>query len=121
MGEKNYPRGRLALGNGDLVDITNVKVTHTNNAKQVHTMNRSGTGTVKGNEECSVSYDCVVSETGQERDYFALVKTSKIVQLRIKLPLETITVNGSYKTRSFDLPMDDAIKLSLEFVGHMAD
>jgi hypothetical protein len=121
MGDKIYPRGRIALGSGDLIDVTNVKVMHTNNAKQVHTMNRSGTGTVKGNEETTISYDCVVSETGQERDYFALVKTGKIVQLRIKLPLETITVEGSYKSRSFDLPLDDSIKLSLEFVGSMAD
>ena len=45
----------------------------------------------------------------------------KIVQLRVKLPLETITVVGSYKSRNFDLPMDDSIKLSLEFIGSMSD
>lgn len=118
---KVYPRGRIALGSGDLIDVTNVKVTHTNNSKQVHTMNKSGTGIVKGNEECTISFDCVVSETGQERDYFALVKTGAIVQLRVKLPLETITVNGAFKSRNFDLPMDDSIKLSLEFIGSMAD
>lgn len=121
MGDKIYPRGRIALGSGDLLDVTNIKVTHTNNSKQVHTINRSGTGIVKGNEETTVSYDCVVSETGQERDYFQLVKTGAIVQLRVKLPLETITVEGAYKTRSFDLPLDDSIKLSLEFIGSMAD
>lgn len=118
---KIYPRGRIALGSGDLIDVTNVKVNHTNNSKQVHTMNKSGTGVVKGNEETTISYDCVISQTGQERDYFALVKTGAIVQLRVKLPLETITVNGVYKSRSFDLPMDDSIKLSLEFIGTMAD
>lgn len=121
MGDKVYPRGRIALGSGDLIDVTNVKVNHTNNAKQVHTMNRSGTGVVKGVEETTVSYDAVISSEGQERDYFQLVKSGKIVQLRIKLPGETITVEGMYKSRSFDLPMDDSVKVSLEFIGHMAD
>lgn len=121
MGDRQFPRGRIALGNGDLIDVTNVKLMHTNNSKQVHTMNKSGTGVVKGNEETTISYDCVVSETGQERDYFTLVKSGKIVQVRLKLPLETITVEGAYKTRSFDLPTDDSIKLSLEFIGSMAD
>jgi len=121
MGEKIYPRGRIALGNGDLIDVTNVKVMHTNNSKQVHTMNRPGSGIVMGNEETNITYDAVVSEEGQERDYFALVKTGKIVQLRVKVPGETITVKGTYKSRSFELPLDAEIKLSLEFNGHMSD
>lgn len=121
MGDKIFPRGRIALGNGDLLDVTNVKVMTTNNAKQVHTMNKSGVGIVKGNEETTVSYDTVVSEDGQERDYFGLVKSGLITQVRIKVPGETITVQGSYKTRSFDLPLDSEIKLSLEFIGSMAD
>lgn len=121
MGDQIYPRGRIAQGNGDLIDVTNVKVTHTNNSKQVHTIRQKGAGITYGIEETTVSYDAVVGEDGQERDYFGLVKTGKIVQLRIKIPGETITVEGAYKTRDFELPLDDAIKLSLEFIGHMVD
>jgi len=121
MGEKKYPRGRIALGNGDLIDVTGVRVNTTNNAKQVHTLARPGNGIVLGNEETTVSYDAVVSEDGQERDYFQLVKSGKIVQLRIKVPGETISVKGAYRSRNFDLPLDDSIKLSLEFVGHLSD
>ena len=121
MGNKIYPRGRIALGNGDLIDVTNVTVSTTNNAKQVHTLRQKGSGITMGVEETTVSYDSVVSETGQERDYFQLVKGGKIVQLRIKVPGETITVEGTYKTRGFELPLDDSIKLSMEFVGHAVD
>lgn len=121
MGDKIYPRGRIALGNGDLIDVTNIKYTHTNNAKQVHTIRQKGSGIVLGNEESTISYDCVVSEDGAERDYFQLVKTGRIVQLRVKVPGETITVQGTYKTRDFELPLDDSIKLSMEFVGHTVD
>lgn len=117
MGDKVYPRGRIAVGSGDLIDVTNVKINTTNNAKQVHTILQKGAGITLGVEETTVSFDSVIGEDGQERDYFTLVKTGVISQLRIKLPLETITVEGTYKTRDFELPLDDSIKLSMEFVG----
>lgn len=116
-----YPRGQIALGSGDLIDVTNIKVDHSNGAKQVHTIRQKGAGIALGLEECAVSYDAVVSEEGQERDYFSLVKKGTIVQLRIKIPGETMTINGSYSTRNFELPIDDAIKLALSFVGAMVD
>lgn len=119
--QKLYPKGQIALGSGDLIDVTNVKVDHKNNGKQVHTIRRSGVGVTMGNEETTVSYDCVVSEDGQERDYFRLVKKGTVQQLRIKIPGETITVDGIYTDRSFDLPIDDSIKLSLSFIGHTQD
>lgn len=117
MGDKVFPRGRIALGGGDLIDVTNIKVTTTNNAKQVHTINQKGAGITLGTEETTVSYDSVVSQDGVERDYYQLVKTGKIVQLRLKVPGETITVTGAYKSRDFELPLDDSIKLSMEFIG----
>lgn len=118
---KKYPRGQIALGSGDLHDAVNIKVTHTNNAKQVHTIRQKGAGITLGTEETTVSFETVVSEDGPERDYFEAVKKGRIKQLRVKLPGETITVNGVFKSRDFELPLDDAIKLNLEFIGHMAD
>lgn len=116
-----YPRGQIALDNGDLLDVTNVKVDHTNNGKQVHTIRRKAAGIVLGTEETTVSYDSVISEEGQERDYFNMVKKGLIKQLRIKIPGETITVNGIYTSRSFELPLDDSIKLAMSFIGGMTD
>lgn len=118
MGQRYFPKGRIALGGGDLIDVVNVKYTHTNNAKQVHTLRESGAGITMGVEESTVSYDTVVGAEGVERDYFQLVKTGKIVQVRIKVPGETITVEGAYTTRDFELPLDDSVKLSMSFVGH---
>ncbi len=119
MGQNVYERGRIAVGSGDLIDVTNIKVSTTNNAKQVHTILQKGAGITLGVEETNVSFDSVIAQDGQERDYFALVKTGKISTLRIKLPKETITVEGAYKTRDFELPIDDSIKLMMEFVGHL--
>lgn len=119
MGDKVYPRGRIAAGSGDLIDVTNIKITTTNNAKQVHTIIQKGAGITQGVEETTVNFDFVISEDGQERDYYALVKTGRISQLRLKIPGETLTVEGSYKTRDIEMPLDDAIKGTMEFVGHL--
>jgi len=116
-----YPRGRIALANGDLVDCTNVKIDHTNNAKQVHTIAKKGAGITQGNEETTVSFDLVVSENGPERDWIAYLKRGLIKQIRLKLPGLTITVNGMVKQSSIDMPLDDAIKQSITFIGHTTD
>jgi hypothetical protein len=116
-----YPRGQIAQGSGDLIDVTNIKLDQVNNGKQVHTIRRKAAGVTLGVEETTISFDSVVSEEGQERDYFTLVKKGIITQVRIKIPGETMTVNGIYTTRNFELPLDDAIKLSLTFIGAMSD
>lgn len=116
--QKFYPKGAIATDGGDLIQVTNIKYTHKNGAKQVHTIRKKGAGITLGNEESTISYDTVVDSAGQERDYYLAVKKGLIKQLRIKVPGETITVNGVYESRDFDLPLDDAIKLSLSFIGH---
>lgn len=121
MGDKIYPRGQIALASGDLIDVTSVKISTTNNAKQVHTIRQKGAGITLGVEETTVSYDAAISQDGQERDYFALVKKGTIVNLRVKIPGETMTVEGTYSMRDFDLPLDSEIVLSMSFVGHLVD
>lgn len=119
--QKIYPRGQIALDSGDLIDVTNVKLDHTNNAKQVHTIRQKGAGITLGIEETTISFDCVISEDGPERDYFNFVKKGRVKQLRMKVPSLTFTVNGVFKDQSYELPLDDSIKLSMSFVGHMED
>jgi hypothetical protein len=118
MGKRVYPKGRIAYGSGDLIQVTNVKYSHTNNVKQVHTIVEKGSGITTGVEETTVSFDSVVSAAGAERNYFALVKSGVITDLRLKVPFETINVEGAFKSRDFELPLDDSIKLSLQFIGH---
>ena len=118
---KLYPRGFIALGNGDLIDVTNVKITTTNNASQVHTLRQDGAGVVKGTEETTVTYDAVISTDGPEADYFKKVKQMIIEQLRIKIPTQTITVNGVYQVSDLELPIDAPIKQSLTFIGRQED
>jgi hypothetical protein len=115
---KIFPRGFIAMGNGDLIQVTNIKVDHVNNAKQVHTIRKKGAGIVLGTEETTVSFDAVVDEDGSERDYLKMLKSGEIKQVRVKVPGETISVNGVVSSLSKELPLDGEIKFSITFIGH---
>ncbi len=114
-----FPRGSIAMGNGDLMQVTNVKVSLKNGAKLKHTLRKKGAGAVLGNEECTVTFDYEIPETGPEKDYMDLVQTGAVKQLRLKVPAKTYTVNGVYSSSDMELPLDDAIKGSCEFIGKM--
>lgn len=114
---KIYPRGQLALGNGDLVQVTNVKHVTKNNGKLVHTIRQSPSGVVKGVTDGELSFDAVCDEDGFERDYFKLIMDGTIKQFRVKVPGETISFTGMATERSLELPMDDAVKYSINVVG----
>jgi hypothetical protein len=121
MAEKIYPRGYIAMGSGDLLQVTNVKIDHVNNAKQVHTIRQKGAGITMGVEETTVSFDSVVDEDGPERDFLKQLKKGSFKQIRIKIPGETITINGTVSALSKELPLDDAIKFSITYIGHTED
>lgn len=116
-----FPRGRLALGSGDLMKITNVKLDSTNNAKQVHTIRIKGAGITLGTEEHTLSFDMVVGEDGEERDWYKMLKAGQIKQARIKVPGRTITIEGTSKTIGLELPLDAEIKQTVQFIGAMDD
>lgn len=119
--QKKFPRGWIAMGNGDLLQVTNVKIDHTNNAKQVHTIRRKGAGVTLGVEETTVSFDAVVDEEGSERDYLKMLKQGQIKQLRVKVPGETLTITGTVSALSKELPLDSEIKYSITFIGRTED
>lgn len=119
--QKIYPRGAVALASGNLIQATNIKVSNTNNAKQVHTIAQKGSGVTFGVEETTVTFELVISEDGEERDWLAMLKQGQIKQLRIKVPGRTMTINGAVKQDDYELPLDDAIKQTITFIGHMDD
>ncbi|MCP4674345.1 MAG: hypothetical protein GY854_02270 [Deltaproteobacteria bacterium] len=116
-----FPRGGISLGNGDLVDVTNIKLDTKNNSKQVHTIRRKGAGITPGNEDTTITFDAMISEFGEEADWLKAVKKGTIKQLRIKIPGRTIACNGVFTDFGIEIPLDDAIKLSMTFIGHVDD
>jgi hypothetical protein len=115
-----YPKGRIALGNGDLYDVENVKITVKNGAKLKHTLRRSPSGVTKGTTEAEISFEGTVPESGYERDYIGKVLAGTVTQIRIKVPGETITFTGVPTERGMDLPLDDAVKFNVNWIGKVS-
>lgn len=116
-----FPQAYLAMGNGDLLLVTNFTVTLGNGGKQAHTIRVKGAGIIPGNQESTVTFDSIIPETGPERNYWRDVIEGNIRQLRAKVPggRTTLTVNGSFTQCDLDGPLDDATKTSCTFIGHM--
>lgn len=113
-----FPRGAIALDNGDLVQVVNVKVDQKKaGTKIVHTIRQQGAGIVLGNEETNATWEFVNPEGGAERDYYKMLRTGKVKKVRIKVPGETFAIIGVVHGRGLELPVDDAIKGTVEFMG----
>jgi len=116
-----YPRGQISMGPGDLVQVTNVSFSYTNNGRLRHTLKQSPSGKVLGNQEVSGSFTAAIDEDGPERDYFARVKSGEEVSMRLKLPVTTKNVVGFLVSVDGDIPLDDAVELTINFQGKFSD
>lgn len=95
---KRYPRGQMKMA-GDLVQVTNASFKKTNNAKLMHTLRKSPSGVVLGHNEATFSFEAIVDEDGQERDW------------------DNIQGKGLFKTFQFIRPATDAAVV----IGVVAD
>lgn len=117
-----YPKAQLAMGNGDLMQVTNFSHNIDNKGKQQHTLRRTGAGLVMGKAESEVTFDYAVDEDGPEHNYIRMVQKGTIRQLRAKLPGgSVIVINGMATRHGLDAPLEDAVKGSVRFIGHTDD
>lgn len=116
-----YPQAFLAMGNGDLLEVTDFSVSLDNGAKQHHTLRKMGAGIIFGTRNTNVSFNSSIPEGGPERNYWKDCIEKKIKQIRAKLPggVTTLVINGAFKEVNTDGPLDDATKVACTFVGHL--
>lgn len=117
-----FPQSYLAMGNGDLVQVTDFTLNLANNGKQVHTQRRSGAGVVKGKPNTTVTFNFSIDEEGPERDYWRLVQKGTIKQLRAKTPGGRVfVVNGMFTAVNLNGPLEDATTGACTFIGKLED
>lgn len=121
--QRIYPQAYLAMGNGDLIQVTDFTISLTNGAKQKHSLRRRGAGIAFGVEETTVTFNAEISEDGPERNYWKNVIRRTIHQIRGKVPggKTVLTVNGAFSQVNLDGPLDDATKIACTFVGKMEE
>ena len=86
MPMKKYPKAYLAMGNGDLIQVTNFTVNYGNSGKVKSTLRRPANGVTTGNPECTCTFDSEIDEDGPERNYWKMCDAGEIKQIRAKLP-----------------------------------
>jgi hypothetical protein len=116
--QKQYPRGQVSFGAGDLIQCINAKFTFVNGAKVQSTLRRNPSGVILGNKSVTANFDCKVDEDGPERDWVGLVNSGKPQQARFKFPGgKTYTLNVTVSQLDAASSMEDGCDHNVTLVG----
>lgn len=118
---KRYPRGQIAIGNGDLQQASLARFTFTNNGRLKHTLRKTPAGFVLGTREASGSFELQVDEDGPELQVFEAIRAGEIKNFRFKLPQITKTIEGIFTSVDVEEPLDDAVKFTVNFIGKLKE
>jgi hypothetical protein len=114
-----YPKGQIGYGSGNLKQCTNAKFSLNRNAKLKHSIAKSPSGICYGHEELSGTLEFEVDETGIERDLIDDLKRGKRRNFRFKDAISTDEINGVLTSFDKEIPSDDAVKISVGFIGKL--
>jgi hypothetical protein len=112
-----YYKAQLALGSGNLMDVTNFRIEFMDNSKKVNTF--GGEGIFQGSQDSTLSFDFSVGQYGEEADWVDMVKTLSIKQFRFKVPSRTLTFEGKISNYSLESTLDSEIKGSVTVIGNL--
>jgi hypothetical protein len=115
--QKFYPKARLSKGAGDLVDVTEVTVKFSKGRKQVGTLRNPEAGVTNGEHANEISFKCVLSEDGFERDYQSDFDNDTFAQYRLKVPGTTYSLTGLIDDLEVTSTKDGAIEFSCKVIG----
>lgn len=116
-----YPRGQINVGQGTLQFAASAKFSYVNGAKVKHSLRRPGAGVVLGNPEVTGSIELDITENGPERDFFFMVRKGEVKQFVFDIPADSKAINAVVSGIDVDMPVDDAVKQTVNFVGTMVD
>jgi len=114
-----FTRARIAMGSGDLFDVTNFTADIKSPAKAIHTLRQDVAGIFKGPVEASISFDAPVSDLGLEADWLRAVGKRSQKQLRVKIPNKTLTFTGEFESLGIKGSSDSETTVSLSFIGRV--
>lgn len=113
-----FPKAHIALGAGDLQQVTNWRLAITNDGKKKATLRKRNAGFTLGVETSTLSFDMEIDEEGIERDYLAMIRTGTTQKVRCALPGgQQLMFVGIATSKTLEQPLDDALKVSIEMIG----
>lgn len=114
---KRYPRGQMKMA-GDLVQVSDARFRHTNNARLLHTLRASPSGYVKGNSETSFDFTALIDEDGTERDWEEIARNAegKTFQF-IKPAADAAVVFGTLVQVEVSMAAGEPVTLTASGIG----
>lgn len=117
----DYPKARLALGSGDLIDVYDVSLSLEDGETVISTLRQNPAGSTVGKRSATLTFKAAISEEGFERDWFGKYAKRELVQARLKVPGRTFTVNGRLTKPAITGNVDNFIDFSCTIVGKSTD
>lgn len=113
----DYPKGRIAVGAGDLHDAVDINLAYTDGEKVVHTLRNHAAGSTSGGRSVTLTYKSALSEKGYERNYMKHYYKRQVLQFRVKVPGKTHTVLGRLSEPNIVSNVDGNIEFTVKVVG----
>jgi hypothetical protein len=113
----DYPKGRWAVGPGDLLDVYDVNVQYTDGEKTVPTLRRNPGGSTGGPRFVKATFKCAISQNGYERDFMGYYRKRTVVQGRLKVPGLTHNITGRYTEPKVMTNTDSFVEFEISVIG----
>ena len=113
----DYPKGRVSIEGGDLVDVYDINLAFTDGEKTVSTLRQNPAGSTGGARSVSATMKSAISESGFERDYWNHYRRRKVIQMRLKVPGKTFVLTGRYTTPGLTSNVDNFTDFSIQLIG----
>lgn len=113
----DYPKGRFALGPGDLIDVVDVNLAFEDGETVVSTLRANPSGSYHGKKSVKATFKSAISHLGFERDWMGLYLRRDVVEGRLKVPGLTFIITGRLTTPGLTTNVDNMIELSKTIIG----
>ena len=115
----DYPKGRFAVGGGDLNDAYDIALMLEDGETVVSTIRKNPAGSTGGKRKAEVTFKSAISEDGFERDYMANYQKRKVIQGRLKVPGKTFVIEGRFSQPQINSNVDNFVDFSIKLVGKL--
>lgn len=113
----DYPKGRCALGPGDLIDVFDWSFEGEDGETIVATIRANPSGSTFGKRSGKLTIQSAIGHAGFERDWFGKWQKREVVELRLKVPGITITVTGRLTQPRVTGNVDNFINFTVSVIG----
>jgi hypothetical protein len=113
-----FPKARLSLGAGDLIDVFDVVLAIEDGIKLISTLRGNPAGYTGGVIAATLTWKSYISELGFERDYMQKWRKKEAVQTRLKVPGVTFTTVGPLTKPQITGNVENAVEFQVSQVGN---